>query len=42
MLDGKYKFAESEKKWQDYWQEKNIYKFDKDSKEQIYSILSWP
>ncbi|MBQ3494208.1 MAG: hypothetical protein IJA69_02210 [Clostridia bacterium] len=27
MLDGKYKFAESEKKWQDYWQENYIYKF---------------
>lgn len=42
MLDGKYKFAESEKKWQDYWQEKNIYKFDKNSDKQIYSIDTPP
>ena len=42
MLDKKYKFAESEKKWQDYWQEKNIYKFDKNSNKQVYSIDTPP
>ena len=42
MLDKKYKFAESEKKWQDYWQEKQIYKFDKNSNKQVYSIDTPP
>ena len=42
MLDGKYNFLESEKKWQTYWQEKEIYKFDKDSKKPIYSIDTPP
>ena len=28
MLDGKYNFLESEKKWQDYWEENDIYKFE--------------
>lgn len=42
MLDKKYKFAESEKKWQDYWQEKQIFKFDKNSNKQVYSIDTPP
>ena len=27
-LEKKYNFAESEKKWQNYWEEEGIYKFD--------------
>ena len=36
MLDGKYNFRENEKKWQDYWQEHNIYDYKPaDSKKHI-------
>lgn len=42
MLAKKYKAKESEKKWQDFWQEKGIYKFDPDSKQPIYSIDTPP
>ncbi len=42
MLDKKYNFGESEKKWQDYWQEKDIYKFEKDSNKPVYSIDTPP
>lgn len=42
MLDKKYNFTEKEKKWQDYWQEKNIYEFDKNSQKPIYSIDTPP
>ena len=42
MLDKKYNFLESEKKWQDYWQEKDIYKFEKDSNKKTYSIDTPP
>ena len=42
MLDGKYNYKESETKWQNYWQEKNIYKYDKNSNKQIYSIDTPP
>lgn len=42
MLDGKYKFGESEKKWQDYWQENDIYKFDTNSTKPVYSIDTPP
>lgn len=35
-------FDEIEKKWQKYWQEKQIYKFDEKSKKQIYSIDTPP
>lgn len=42
MLAKKYKAKESEKKWQDYWQEKGIYKFDTDSKKPVYSIDTPP
>lgn len=43
-LNKKYIFAESEKKWQDYWQEAKIFKFDwNDAKrENIYSIDTPP
>ena len=36
MLDKKYDYLEKEKKWQQYWQEKGTYKFDKNSK--IHSV----
>jgi len=42
MLDKKYNALEKEKKWQDYWQENEIYKFDKISKNPIYSIDTPP
>ncbi len=43
-LDKKYNFAESEKKWQKYWQDNEIFKFDwSDTKrENIYSIDTPP
>ena len=42
ILDGKYDFRASEKKWQDYWQEKDIYAFEKDSPKQTYAIDTPP
>ena len=42
ILDGKYDFRVSEKKWQDYWQEKDIYAFEKDSPKQTYAIDTPP
>ena len=42
MLDKKYNFLEKEKKWQDYWQEKQIFKFDKNSKKPVYAIDTPP
>lgn len=43
MLENKYNYRESEKKWQDYWQEKGVYKFDKQDKvKPIYSIDTPP
>lgn len=41
MLEGKYNSQESEKRWQEYWLEKNIYKFNKES-DKIYSIDTPP
>ena len=41
MLD-KYNFRESEKKWQEFWQEKGIYHFDKNSQKPIFSIDTPP
>ena len=37
-LPKKYDFKESEKKWQEYWEKNNIYKFDPKSKKPTYSI----
>ena len=31
MLDNKYDYHLSEKKWQDFWQEKGVYKFDREN-----------
>jgi len=42
MLTKKYNAAESEAKWQEFWQEKGIYKFSKDSKAPVYSIDTPP
>lgn len=42
MLDKKYNYSEKEKKWQDYWQEKQIFKFDKNSTKPVYAIDTPP
>lgn len=42
MLENKYNASASEKKWQQFWQEKGIYKFDKNSTKPIYSIDTPP
>lgn len=42
MLEKKYKAKESEPKWQEFWQEKGIYKFDPTSKKPVYSIDTPP
>ena len=39
---GKYNFKESEKKWQDFWQENKTYKFNPDSNKPIFSIDTPP
>ena len=42
LLDGKYDFKTCEKKWQDFWQEKDVNKFEEDSSKKIYSIDTPP
>lgn len=42
MLAKKYKAKEAERKWQDFWQETGIYKFDPNSKQPIYSVDTPP
>ena len=42
MLDKKYDYKSAEKKWQDFWQEKGTYKFDRQSNKPIYSIDTPP
>lgn len=42
MLDGKYNFKETEKKWQTYWQEKGIYKYGKKDNRPTFSIDTPP
>ena len=42
MLKKKYDAKESEKKWQDFWAEKGVYKFDSNSKQPIFSIDTPP
>lgn len=42
MLKKKYDAHEAEKKWQRYWEKNNIYKFDKDSEKDVYSIDTPP
>ena len=38
----KYNFVEEEKKWQDYWRENDIYKFDPNSQKPLFSIDTPP
>ena len=42
MLDKKYNFSEKEEKWQNYWFENDIYKFEENSEKQTYSIDTPP
>ena len=42
MLQKKYNPKESEPKWQEFWQEKEVYKFDPHSKQPVYSIDTPP
>lgn len=42
MLAKKYNAAESEAKWQNFWQEKGIYRFSEGSKAPVYSIDTPP
>lgn len=42
MLTKKYKASEAEAKWQEFWQEKGIYKFEEGSKQPVYSIDTPP
>ena len=42
MLDKKYNIKEKEEKWKKYWEENNIYKFDKNSNKEIFSIDTPP
>jgi len=42
MLEGNYDAASSEKKWQQYWEKENIYRFDPESKKPIFSIDTPP
>jgi valyl-tRNA synthetase len=41
-LPKKYNPKESESKWQKYWEEKRTYKFDEESKAEIYSVDTPP
>lgn len=42
MLDKKYNFTEKEQKWQNYWFENDIYKFEKGSTRKIFAIDTPP
>ena len=42
MLDKKYDIKEKEFKWKKYWEENDIYKFDKNSNREIFSIDTPP
>ncbi|GLC29075.1 valine--tRNA ligase [Clostridium omnivorum] len=42
MLNKKYNPAESEKKWQEYWQNNDIYKYENDSDKETFSIDTPP
>lgn len=42
MLSKKYKAIECEKKWQDFWRDNNIYKFEHDSSKEVFSIDTPP
>lgn len=42
MLSKKYNYTESERKWMEYWQNINIYKYDFESKKETFSIDTPP
>jgi len=42
MLEGKYNFKQVEEKWQNYWQEKGIYEYKKNSSRPTFSIDTPP
>ena len=42
MLEGKYNFKDTEAKWQNFWQEKGVYEYKKDSKKPTFSIDTPP
>lgn len=42
MLENRYDYKTKERKWQDFWQEKGIYKFDEKSNKPVFSIDSPP
>ena len=42
MLDKKYDFTTKEAKWQNYWFDNDIYKFESNSDKKIYSIDTPP
>ena len=42
MLDKKYNYLEKEEKWQNYWFDNDIYKYDLDSPKATYSIDTPP
>ena len=42
MLEGKYNFKLVEDKWQNYWQEKGVYEYKKDSNKPTFSIDTPP
>ena len=41
-LPKRYNAEESEKKWMEFWEKENVYKFNPESKEEIYSIDTPP
>ncbi|MFA6073753.1 MAG: valine--tRNA ligase [Candidatus Woesearchaeota archaeon] len=41
-LPKNYNTTESEKKWSDYWQDKEIFKFDENSESEVYSVDTPP
>ncbi len=42
MLDNKYDYKSKEKKWQEFWQENNIYKFNENCNKPVFSIDTPP
>ena len=42
MLDKKYSFKEKEEKWSKYWQDQEVYAFQRDDNKTVYSIDTPP
>lgn len=42
MLDNKYNFSEKEEKWQKFWQDNGVYKFEEQSNKPVFSIDTPP